>query len=103
MRSDLKEVVLGSPRNITVNTLNGNQFFTLDYESIDPMTKTLFMEGYNVDSRHKNKGNSNINKFIIKNPVKSAQYVRSSQAKPYQTLSQTKKADEIMNHKRRYH
>ena len=25
------EISLGSPRNITVNTLNGNQFFTLDY------------------------------------------------------------------------
>ena len=33
MNNDIKgEVVLGSPRNITLNTLNGNQFFTLDYE-----------------------------------------------------------------------
>ena len=27
------EIALGSPRNITINVLNANTFFTLDYES----------------------------------------------------------------------
>ena len=94
MRSDNKgELVLGSPRNITVNTLNGNQFFTLDYESNDPMAKTFFIESYNFDTKDKDKANKKGNQFIIKNPVKSAQYVRSSQAKSYQPFSKSKKAD----------
>ena len=40
------EISLGSPRNITVNTLNGNQFFTLDYDNKECLSKTSFFHNH---------------------------------------------------------
>lgn len=46
---DMKgEITIGSPRNITLNTLNGNQFFTLDYEGKEAFSKTVLMENYYI-------------------------------------------------------
>ncbi len=46
---DMKgEITIGSPRNITLNTLNGNQFFTLDYEGKEAFSKTVLMDNYHI-------------------------------------------------------
>lgn len=69
---------MGSPKNVTLNVLNGNSFFTFDYESTDPMNQTTqsFLGTEGSNQKHKN-GKNNINLSLIKNSnVKSAQYSR---------------------------
>lgn len=75
-----QQLALGSPKNVTLNVLNANNFFTFDYEPTDRMNQTTnsFIDDQISDQKLRpNRANLMLTLNQNKNTnVKSAQYSR---------------------------